>query len=1131
MPTAVHILRPLPGRVREAGPAGNAMATYPSFQMNGGRFGRDLLLDCGGSSLYTGNAHKNAYAAHASSGETETVHERRRIAKISPPKVADIYPRKRLFQRLDKERDTPVTWIAAPAGSGKTTLLAGWLATLRMPALWYQVDKGDDDVATFFHYLGLAAKRTAPLKRRPLPHLTPEYLMGVPVFARRFFEDFYDRFNPPFAIVFDNYQEAPDASSLHEIMNIGLSLAPEGIRVFVLSRKEPPPAFARLRASGAFAALGWEDLRFSREEARGLISLRQKGAAAEKILDEMLRITAGWAAGLVLLAEGAGPGAAQASAGPSPERVFGYFASEVLEKLEPETRDFLILTSLLPKMTTRAAADLSGRENAAELLASLHGSLFFTEKLGIAGAVYQYHPLFRAFLFAKLKESLRPDGLARLQKKAVLLLEQAGQTEDAAQMCCEAGDWEQLVPLVLNHAHTLLAQGRWKTLAGWIEALPAPLREREPWLPYWLGACRSAVSPAAGKEFFSQAFDLFNARRDPAGSFLSLSGMIDSIALGLDTFTELDRCIEQMNALRREYPDYPSPEIEARVVTSMLNAIYVRQPRHPDVSFFTGRGLALAESLDAIDRRAYFYGLVGFILTFSGEFRKAAPVLESYRQALAASQAAPVAQVMFKDFEACYAWMSGDFETAWSAAEQGIAVSGSTGAHVFDVFLLGHAAAAAIGTGDLAAAGELIGRMKSRLAATPLAWAETFYHSLAGWKCLCEGDRSRADAHADLVVTLCGKAGFASTEYGGHLLKGLALHAMKKDCEASGHAAEASRLSREANARNAEFLCLLLEADIAFAMNKENRGVALLRSSLKLGREQGYVNAMYWHPQLVAELCVKALELGIEPEYAKELIAKRNLVPSVPPLASDDWPWAVRIYTLGRFEVLRQGRPLKFPKKAPRKPLELLKALIALGGQAVPEARLIDILRPDAEGDAGHKAFEITLLRLRELLDVHDAVLLQDGSVTLNPRLVWIDARAFDRMSAGAGLPTSTAASLKTFERALDLYQGAFLPEETGEWSVSMRERMRSRFLRLAAAAGRCFEEKKEFQAALPWYLQGIEVDELIEELYQRAMICYRELGRNAEALSVYNRCKTVFASYGIQPCAETEALRAQLMN
>lgn len=41
-------------------------------------------------------------------------------------------------------------------------------------SLWYQIDKGDADMATFFHYLGQAVK-SASRSRKKMPTLTPEY--------------------------------------------------------------------------------------------------------------------------------------------------------------------------------------------------------------------------------------------------------------------------------------------------------------------------------------------------------------------------------------------------------------------------------------------------------------------------------------------------------------------------------------------------------------------------------------------------------------------------------------------------------------------------------------------------------------------------------------------------------------------------------------------------------------------------------------------------------------------------------------------------------------------------------------------------------------------------------------------
>ena len=74
------------------------------------------------------------------------------LAKITPPRVHDVYLRERLFKELDAARKHPIIWISAPAGSGKTTLVASYLQQHKIDPLWYQVDAGDSDIASFFYY-------------------------------------------------------------------------------------------------------------------------------------------------------------------------------------------------------------------------------------------------------------------------------------------------------------------------------------------------------------------------------------------------------------------------------------------------------------------------------------------------------------------------------------------------------------------------------------------------------------------------------------------------------------------------------------------------------------------------------------------------------------------------------------------------------------------------------------------------------------------------------------------------------------------------------------------------------------------------------------------------------------------
>src|SRR5688572_270998 len=78
------------------------------------------------------------------------------FVKLSPPRLTGVYQRRALFRELDGLRRHAASWIGAPGGSGKTTLVASFLQARKRRVVWYQVDAGDVDLASFFHHLTLA---------------------------------------------------------------------------------------------------------------------------------------------------------------------------------------------------------------------------------------------------------------------------------------------------------------------------------------------------------------------------------------------------------------------------------------------------------------------------------------------------------------------------------------------------------------------------------------------------------------------------------------------------------------------------------------------------------------------------------------------------------------------------------------------------------------------------------------------------------------------------------------------------------------------------------------------------------------------------------------------------------------
>lgn len=259
-------------------------------------------------------------------------------------------------------------------------------------------------------------------------------------------------------------------------------------------------------------------------------------------------------------------------------------------------------------------------------------------------------------------------------------------------------------------------------------------------------------------------------------------------------------------------------------------------------------------------------------------------------------------------------------------------------------------------------------------------------------------------------------------------------------------------------------------------------------------------------------------------------------LPISAPALDEHRNYPLQIYTLGRFSVSRGVEPIRFARKAQHRPLELLKALIALGGREVATDHLAAALWPESEADEAYSAFEITLHRLRRLIAIDRALTLSDGLLTLDNRLCWVDVWAFEQAASRVEIilssPQPDLAELSALLSAtLSLYHGQFLGRETPQpWSISLRERLRSKFLRHLLDVARHWERIGRHDAAIQCYQKGLEVDDLAEIFYQRLMVCYQQLGRKSEALAVYRRCRrTLSLILSISPSSATEAIHRRL--
>jgi LuxR family maltose regulon positive regulatory protein len=818
----------------------------------------------------------------------------------------------------------------------------------------------------------------------------------------------------------------------------------------------------------------------------------------------------------------------------APREILDYFGNEFFNQTDPQVRDFLLRTAWLPMISLPAARQLSGLSQADRILAELNRNNTFTERQASVEPIYQYHPLFREFLLTRAKGTYSPETLSTLQNQAAALLEREGQIEAAVELFQGQADWGAIKRLIMAQGAALVEQGRIGPLEAWLSSLPRDFMEDDPWLLYWMGICRLPVAPPQSRPWFEKALERFLPRRETAGICLSLWGVVHSVIYAMADFNPLDRWIGLLEDLGRKIRDFPSVEIELRFVSAMFSALVYRQPQHPEIAIWEQKALSLAERTSNPNLRIQTMATVALYRSTTGDFARAQMAIDFIRKWSPARESTPLMQIRLRAIEAAHYKYQGSHAACMQAVGEGLNVSRTTGIALFAPMLCYHGATSALGMNDYPSARTLIEQMTSSLERFR-PYDLVIYHSLKTQEALFLGDYKQAFLHIEKATQLRKEAGFDLINGWCHIQNAYVMHVLGRHREADDFLAQALQFAEKIKGKNNAYAARLAEAHFAFDQGREEAGLTALGKAFALGRENG--NYSTWgppRPSDMARLCRKALEAGIEVDYVQEFIRRFHLLPDRTAVALEKWPWPLRIYTLGRFALVKDGKPVQFSGKIQKKPLLLLKALIALGGRNVAEERLTDILWPEADGDRAYSALTTTLFRLRQLIG-ETMLEVQNGGVSLNPQYCWVDAWTFETMrerpgssSGASGTGDGRSDAVWRMGKALELYRGPFLAEEGAGiyWVLPYREKLQERFIHLTTLLGRSLEEQGLWDQAVSCYRKGLEADNLAEELYCRLMFCYGRLGDTARAARVYRSLKNTLSSMlGVAPSPGTEIL------
>ncbi len=1040
------------------------------------------------------------------------------LAKLSGPRLGRVARRERLFAPLDAGLACGFAWVSGPPGSGKTTLVANYVALRRSRVVWYQVDSGDRDPATFFYYLREAARRSG---RSRLPLLTPEHLLDVPAFARRFFRAWFTTLGDA-VVVLDNFHEAADV--LAPILREGVAEAPAGVGLIIASREPAPAELARFRAAEGSATIDWDDLRLTVEETQAIAVLHGKAVDAGAALHER---SGGWAAAVTLLVEQPAGTARHAPDAAAEGLVFDYFASEVFTRSSPALRALWLRTAYLPRFTAEMARQLAG-DDAEALLDDLCQRRYFTERRTLPEPHYQYHALFRDFLARQVERAWGRGERARLQHRSALVLAEGGDVESAIALHHSAGDHGAAAALILAHAAPTASQGRWQTVARWIDGVPPETLHDTPWMLYWAGVCRSHIDPNGGRKILEQAHRRFEEVGESMGVLACASAIIEAKFIEQEDYAQLDHWIAVLDGVLGDRPSFPAHDVELRVWTSLLIAISGRNVEHRLAPTCVERVWALCRSADiAVGQRVTAASVLVAYLGRTDDGTQGLAAVAEF-QSLARSPQVTALQHVTWLWHQQWPRMrtltrQEDFARLRATFEQAADIARSSGIGFIEgpVRMLG--VWGYLGAGELNAAGESIERLARDFPATrPIDLS--LEHFLRAWLALLREQPRIALRHAEISAALAQQTGSCDqiANSCGFLSQALV------GCGQPQRAVEVARIGSawapKSGGGMMRFSALAFEADALRAQGHRDAFLGVLREAFAAGRQGGSTSMLTWLPSMMARLCAEALAAGIETDYAERLIEQRRLLP--PNAEIESWPWPVRIHTLGRFVLELDGMPARFGAKSPRKPLELLQVLIAFGGSDVAIERVSTALWPDDDGDAARNSFDNTLHRLRKLIGRDDAVLVRKGALVLNDGLCWSDAWAFERLAQRA-LAADAGDAGRAAAAATTLYRGGFLAGETdAAWALGYREKLRSRIVRVIEVHAAGHETAGRIDELVALCERGLEIDDTAEGLYRRLMLAHLRRDERSEALRAYRRCRETLAAIGLAPSAATEAVR-----
>jgi len=1047
---------------------------------------------------------------------------------VVPNRRGEILSRPRLLESLKGLLDNKLVLLSAPAGYGKTSLLIDLAHNMQMPVCWLSLDLLDRDPQRFIAYLIASLAECFPgigvTSRIQLSQLK-SLERDVEGLLVTLTNEIYDQVEDDFLFVIDDFHLVDDEPVISSLLNRFLELVVENCHIILSSRTLPLLDDVTLMvAREQVAGLSHVELAFLPREVQALYAQNYREHLSDEAAHQFVEQTGGWITGMVL------------SNLPNMPRVsgvdtFSYLGQQVLDIQPAHVREFLMQTSL-PEEFNAEFCDIilgplhSGPQDWSDLMGLILEKNLFVLPLA-DGRWLRYHPLFREFLQTRLKKE-RPQDVRPILERMVKAYEKAGEWEKAYFTCRQLNDIEVLAG-VIERAGTPMLQSAFVTLEGWINSLPPSIVQTRPGLISLRGPILTIKGNLEeANELLNKAVSIYKKNRDTEGLILALIRRANVLRVMGDYSASLEDIQEALH-LSESDSSFQSHYAEALRLKG-LNLYRLGESRQAVESL--EHSLSLFSALNETTRipillmeTGMVHGAVGDIDSARSSYQKALKIKQQesdlYTQADILNNLAvlyhqigeyELASETFESGLVCARKsrnrrtesliMAGlgdlyteveEFDAAAQAYQEAEAVAGDLPKLFITNYLVVARGNLALARGNLDDAKQILAVFRKKMRSTQSLYERGLWTLLEGRYFLYRNELRKS-------VSLLQECREFFAQDG----RDLELHWSMVWLTAA-----LESLGQRENARTEiqGFLSGEVVPDHALlvALRQASPWLKGLQTDPVVGRSLN---------SLLEKIQRQGMKL---PAIRRTLRRHASFVQA--PSAS------LMIRALGNPEVSVNGKVISMPEWRTQSVRDLFFFFL-YKQEAVTKEQVGAALWPETRDAQALKArFKNEIYRLRRAVG-RDVIVFDDEYYRFNREMDYeYDVEAFDSHLVRSSKTTDLSSRIEHLQKAIDLFQDAYLADVDAEWAIPERERLVHAYASALEELAYRYLNTNQLERCLSICRLALQRDRFHEAIYQIEMRAYAAQGDRSAVARQYQACKAAMQELGISPSRETERI------